>query len=95
MHLQSQPLSPEKEKLLDDLFNHHGFDILTEVLESGRFDLMAEGAKLRQYAPDEQAHKQAEAIEGEAREIAKMIARLSAMKKQKEPFTTSTATPTE
>lgn len=95
MHLQSQPLSPEKQKLIDELFDHHGFDILIEVLESGRFDVMTNGAKLRQYAPDEQAHEQAKVIEGEAREISKMIDRLQAMKAQKEPFTTSTATPTE
>lgn len=95
MHLQSQPLSSEKQKLIDELFDHHGFDILLEVLESGRFELMATSAALRQYAPDEQAHEQAKIIEGQAREISSMITRLVAMKAQKEPFTTSTATPTE
>lgn len=95
MHLQSQPLSPEKQKLLDELFNHHGFDVLIEVMETGRFQLMVEGAKLRQYSPDEQGNKNAEAIEGGARQISLMVNALASMKAQKEPFTTSTATPIE
>jgi hypothetical protein len=95
MHLQRQNLSPEKQKLLEDLLNHHGFDILIEVLESGRFDMMAESATLRQYAPDEQGNKNAETVEGAARQILFIIKTLQSMKAQKEPFTTSTATPHE
>lgn len=93
MKLQSQPLSAEKQALLEKLIADPGFDILLEVLESGKFELQVEAANLRENGVDTLGAQKAAQLDSHALVIGHMIAKLETIRKKEEPLTTSTATP--
>lgn len=93
MQIQSHPISPDKQSLLSKWLDEPAFDILIEVLESGRFDVQIKAATDREGAADSGHAINASERDERAREIARIILTLKEMKQQKEPFTTSTATP--
>lgn len=93
MQLQQIPLLPDKQAALEKYLADPAFDILIEVLASGRFDMQMAASQARELEADTVGAADAVKFDEVARHIARMIATLNALKDQKEPFKTTTATP--